>query len=151
MKFVFNRASWFAAGFGVLPAAFGQATNAVSPLLAPPLPDAGLSFFRVLGALVLVIGLFLGGVWFFKNWQRLAVQRGRAPKLNILETRSLGSRQAVFVIGYERERFLVAASPSGVSLLSHLPVAGEEDPSASEGNQPTPSFAQALAKVLKGK
>lgn len=127
------------------------ATNVFAPMITASSPGAGLSFIRVLGALALVIGLFLGGVWLFKNWQRLAVQRGRAPKLNIHETRSLGSRQAVFVVGYERERFLVACSPSGVTLLSHLPVANEEETDMPAGNQPTPSFAQALAKVLKGK
>lgn len=127
------------------------ATNSFAPLITASSPGAGLSFVRVLGALVLVIGLFLGGVWLFKNWQRLAVQRGRAPKLNILETRSLGNRHAVFVIGYERERFLISSSPTGVNLLSHLPVASEEEASTNEGNQPTPSFAQALAKVLKRK
>jgi flagellar biogenesis protein FliO len=129
----------------------GPATNSFAPLITASSPGAGLSFVRVLGALVLVIGLFLGGVWLFKNWQRLAVQRGRAPKLNILETRSLGNRHAVFVIGYERERFLISSSPTGVNLLSHLPVASEEEAPVNEGNQPTPSFAQALAKVLKRK
>ena len=129
----------------LLPAAFAQSTNS-----APPLPDAGLSLLRVFGALALVIGLFLGGVWLVKNWQRLSVQRGRAPKLNILETRSLGGRHAVFVVGYEQERFLIASSPAGVSLLSHLPNAAEDETPAPEKTTP-PSFAQALTRVLKGK
>ena len=86
----------------LLPAAFGQATNAITPLIAPPLPDAGLSFVRVLGALVLVIGLFLGGVWFFKNWQRLAVQHadGEVAAGHMLfqeHRRGVGER------GHERE------------------------------------------------
>jgi flagellar biogenesis protein FliO len=135
----------------LLPAAFAQSTNsAAPPLTAPPLPDAGLSLLRVFGALALVIGLFLGGVWLVKNWQRLSVQRGRAPKLNILETRSLGGRHAVFVVGYEQERFLIASSPAGVSLLSHLPNAAEDETPAPEKTTP-PSFAQALTRVLKGK
>ena len=118
--------------------------------MAPALPDAGLSLLRVFGALALVIGLFLGGAWVFKNGKRLAVQRGRAPKLNILETRSLGGRHSVSVIGYEQERFLIASSPAGVSLLSHLPNAAENETPAPEKTAP-PSFAQALAQVLKGK
>jgi flagellar biogenesis protein FliO len=95
--------------------------------------------------------LFLGGVWFFKNWQRLAVQRGRAPKLNILETRSLGGRQAIFVVGYNQERFLISSSPTGVNLLSHLPTATEGEPDSTGKTSPAPSFAQALTQVLKGK
>jgi len=136
----------------ILHSAFGQTTNsAATSLTAPALPDAGLSLLRVFGALALVIGLFLGGIWLVKNWQRLSVQRGRAPKLNILETRSLGGRHSVSVIGYEKERFLIATSPAGVSLISHLPNAVEAESPAPEKNVQPPSFAQALAQVLKGK
>src|SRR5579862_5035627 len=120
-------------------------TNFVSaPLTPPALPDAGVSFLRVMGALALVIGLFLGGVWLFKNWQRLAIQRGRAPKLSVLECRSLGGRHAIYVIGYEQQRFLISSSPGGVSLLSHLPVAGETTEPESSSK---PTFTQALTQV----
>jgi flagellar biogenesis protein FliO len=125
--------------------------SAAAPLAAPALPDAEFSFIRVLGALVLVIGLFLGGVWLVRNWQRVGGQRGRAPKLNVLETRSLGGRHAIYVVGYERERFLIASSPGGVNLLSHLATAGEDEPANSTSASPAPSFAQALTQVLKGK
>ena len=118
---------------------------------APAFPEAGVSLLRVTGALALVIGLFLGGAWFFKNWQRLALQRGQQPKLNILETRSLGARQAVFVVGYERQRFLVATSPAGVNLLSHLPDADAAETESAEKSAAPMSFGQALAQVLKRK
>ena len=117
------------------------------PLASPSLPDPGLSFVRVIGAFALVIGLFLGGVWWFRNWQRVTMRRGNAPKLNVLEMRSLGGRQAVYVVGYERERFLVSSSPTGVNLLTHLPAADEDEPAA----KASVSFAQALAHVLKRK
>ena len=122
------------------------------PLLAPSLPDAGLSLFRVFGALVLVLGLFLGGVWLFRNWQRLALQRGRLPKLSVVETRSLGGRQAIYVIGYEQERFLIASSAAGVSLLTHLPSAAPAgEAGANETPAPAQPFAATLAQMLKGK
>lgn len=127
----------------------GAQTNFVSaPLAPPPLPDAGVTFLRVMGALALVIGIFLGGVWLFKNWQRLAIQRGRAPKLNVLECRSLGGRHAIYVIGYEQQRFLISSSPGGVNLLSYLPAAGETTETESSSK---PTFTQALSQVLKGK
>jgi flagellar biogenesis protein FliO len=127
-------------------------TNYVSsPLVAPSLPEPSVSILRVMGALALVIGLFLGGVWFFKNWQRLTIQRGRAPKLSVLETRSLGGRHAIYVIGYEQERFLISSSPGGVNLLSHLPPATGNETVTNAGTPSTPSFAQALSQVLKGK
>ena len=128
---------------------FAQSTNA--PLSVPPFPEAGVSLVRVTGALALVLGLFLGGVWLFKNWQRLALQRPRQPRLNILETRSLGARQAVFVVAYEQQRFLVATSPAGINLLSHLPDAEPTEPAPVEKAAGPMPFAQALAQVLKGK
>ncbi|HEX9048887.1 MAG TPA: flagellar biosynthetic protein FliO, partial [Verrucomicrobiae bacterium] len=90
-------------------------------------------------------------VWFFKNWQRLTARHGRQPRLNICESRSLGARQAVFVVGYDKQRFLVAASPAGVNLLTHLPDAEPaESPGAENASAPM-SFAQALAHVLQKK
>ena len=116
------------------------------------MPDAGGSVLRVIGSLALVLGLFLGGVWLFKNWQRLAPKRGQQPKLNVLESRSLGARQGVCVLGYDKQRFLIATSPAGVTLLSHLPDAetGEATPATEPPAGPMP-FAQALAQVLKRK
>ena len=132
--------------------ALAQTTNvASSPLTAPGLPDASLSLIRVIGALALVIGLFLGGVWMVRNWQRAGGQGGRTAKLAILETRSLGNRQAIYVVGYERERFLIASSPGGVNLLSHLATAADGEPATGTGGTPAPSFAQALTQVLKNK
>ncbi len=131
---------------------FAQTTNTIAAVTTTNLPDPSASLLRVFGALALVLGLFLGGVWFYKNWRRLTLQRGQQPKLNIHETRPLGARQAIFVVGYDKQRFLVATSPAGVSLLSHLPDAEAvvEADAGAKTSAPMP-FAQALAQVLKGK
>ena len=126
-------------------------TNAPASPLELPMPAAGPSIIRVFGALALVLGIFFGGVWLFRNWQRLTIQRGRAPKLNVLETRPLGGKHALYVIGYDQERFLLSASPTGVTLITHLPASAEKDSADSTTTQAPPSFAQALTKVLKGK
>ena len=139
--------------FFIINSAFAQTTNSAAASSfnpAMPTPDIGVSLLRVMGALALVLGIFLACVWLFRNWQRLAVQRGRAPKLNVLEIRSLGGRQSIYVVGYEQERFLLASSPAGVNFLTHLPSAGNEGESAME-TKPQVSFAQALKQVLKGK
>jgi flagellar biogenesis protein FliO len=142
----------FIFSFFIFHSALAETTNSTLALPATgSFPDPTGSLLRILGAFVLVIGIFLGGVWLFKNWQRLAVQRGRAPKLNVLETRSLGGRHAVHVVGYEQERFLVAASPNGVSLLSHLPAVTENEQDSETKTGAAPSFAEALKQVLRGK
>jgi flagellar biogenesis protein FliO len=107
----------------------------------------GASLLRVVGALVVVVALFLAGVWLFKNWQRLALRKGAIPKLSVLEVRSLGQRQAIYVVGYEQQRMLIATSSGGVTLLSHLPAAGAEPPEKG----PKMSFAEAFQQVLARK
>ena len=135
------------------PAASAQTTNYVaSPVSVPSLPDAGASLFRVTGALALVIGIFLAGVWIYRNWQRVLRPRAQQPKLNVLEVRSLGGKHALYVVGYESERFLLASSPTGVNLVSPLPPADTATATAAEAEPPAPrlSFAESLAQVLKG-
>lgn len=114
---------------------------------AAPLPEVGASVLRVLGGLVFVLALFLGGVWLLRNWQRVVVQRGQAPKLNVLEVKSLGNRNALYVIGYEQQRLLLSSAPTGVTLVSHLPNA---EPGEAATPAP-PSFAEALQHVLARK
>ena len=127
------------AGSGPL---FGQVTN-----LAPShldLPSAEFSLLRVVGALALVVALFLLGIWCYRHWQRLTLSRGRAPKLSILEVRPLGNRTALYVVAYERERLLLASSPGGTQLLTHLPA--EEGEIAVKSQ---PDFANTLEEAFK--
>jgi flagellar biogenesis protein FliO len=128
--------------------ALGLIANAAeTPVTLPaPLPDTGAALFRVFGALLLVFALLFVGVWLVKNWQRLALRKGRAPKLRLLEAQSLGGRQGVYVLAYEQQRFLIAASPSGVALLSHLPESEPGTEPASAVAAPV-SFMQALQAV----
>src|SRR5687767_1199571 len=120
---------------------FAEAASAAStsllstnlPAVSPALPEASFSVIRVFGALVLVLALFLGGVWLFKNWQRLTLQRGRPSQLHILETRALGGKHALYVVGYQQQRLLIASSPGGVALVSHLPAADPVENVAAPG------------------
>ena len=122
---------------------------ALSPTVNTALPEVGLSLVRVLGALALVLALFFAGVWLFRNWQRLTIQRGRTPQLQILEMKSLGNRQAILVVGFQQQRMLLSSSPAGVTFLSHLP-AGEAEQGMAEGVA-TPTFGEALQQVLSRK
>ena len=123
--------------------------SAMSPAMNTALPEVGLSLVRVFGALALVLALFFAGVWLFRNWQRLAIQRGRAPQLQILEMKSLGNRQAILVVAFQQQRMLLSSSPAGVTFLSHLP-AGEAEQGTTE-NMAVPSFGDALQQVLSRK
>jgi flagellar biogenesis protein FliO len=135
------------------------ATDLTSPVAAtnalptPPLPglpaSAASSLFRVLGALALVLACFFAVVWLFRHWQRTVIAKGHAPKLNILETKSLGQRHAIYVIGYEQQRLLIAASPAGVTMLTTLPNAPVN--ATDETAAPKSSFGDALRQALQRK
>jgi len=97
---------------------------------------------------MLVIALFLGAIWLFKNWQRITVRGGHVQNLRVLEAKSLGPRNAVYVVGYQRERLLLSSGPSGVTLVAHLP---EADASESANAPASLSFSQALMQALTHK
>jgi flagellar biosynthetic protein FliO len=123
--------------------AVAAGTNTVS--IGNSAAEVGGSVVRMLAGLAFVLALFFGGIWIVRNWQRVSRVRGN-HKLNICEARSLGPRQGVYVVGYEQQRFLIAASPAGISLLSELPDAQQGSESVANG-APAP-FAQVLQSVL---
>jgi flagellar biogenesis protein FliO len=129
---------------GGAPFVFGQTNNLPAN---PPFPDVSFSVLRVLGALALVLALFLAGVWFFKNWQRFLGRTGRAPKLSVLEVKPLGNRHSLYVVGYEKQRLLLASSPTGITLVSQLPDAVTDETLSSSQSD----FAATLQQVLNRK
>jgi flagellar biosynthetic protein FliO len=112
-----------------------------------PGPDVGSSIARLLGALGIVLALFFGGVWLSRNWQRFTRNAGRSSDLRVLDMKSLGPRQAVWVVGFQRQRFLVGSSAAGVQLLAELPQAAEIEPMPQPAAQ-TVDFAEAFRRVL---
>jgi len=119
------------------------------PPISPALPDASFSVIRVFGALVLVLGLFLAGVWLFRNWQRLALRRGQPSQLQILEMKALGGRHALYVVGYQQQRLLLASSPAGVALVSHLPAADATE--VEPAKLSSENFVQVLQQAVQAK
>lgn len=121
-------------------------TNSL-PVLSSSGSSAAVSVFRVFGALCLVFALFFGAAWLYRNWSRLAPGRGGQRKLHLVEARSLGGRQSVLVIAYDKQRFLIGSTPQGMTLLSHLPESGEADLPANGSIVPVP-FTDALMQAL---
>lgn len=128
--------------------ASAAAPNAEPQTLSSALPDMGAAVIRLLGALAIVLAVFFGGVWLFRNWQRLAIKKGRAPRLNILEAKSLGNRQAIYIVGYDQQRFLVSSSSAGINLLATLP---DSETAAEPAPAPASAFLQTLQQALSPK
>ena len=129
----------------------GPLTSTNLPPAPPALPDASFSVIRVFGALVFVLALFLAGVWLFKNWQRFARGRGGSAHLQVLEMRALGAKHVLYVVGYQQQRLLLAASPAGVALVSHLPAAEPTELPAAPGAGNDANFVHALQQAVQGK
>ncbi len=135
------------AGLGLVLIAGAASAAEITTPPGDSLSGNGLSVLRVFGGLVFVLALFLGVVWLLRNWQRAIAPRGQLPKLNVLEAKSLGNRNTLYVVGYEQQRLLVSSSPTGVTLVSHLPNAELGEPAVPV----PPSFAEALQQVLTRK
>jgi len=132
---------------------FAQPVAVPAPAALAGSGSAALALFRVVGALALVLTLFFVGLWVWRNWQRLVITKGRMPKLAVCEVKSLGARHTLYVIGYERQRMLVAASPTGITLLTALPPAAvaEEASQPEAGAIPNSSFGALLFQAATRK
>ena len=112
---------------------------------ASAVPSMGVAVFRMVGSLAIVIALFFAGAWIFRNSHRFSRAANQQRKLQVLEARSLGPRQAVYVVAYEQQRLLIGSSSQGLSLLTQLPD-GAAQP---DGERIVPvSFGEALMQAL---
>lgn len=105
-----------------------------------PSTDLLMVFVRMLGALLLVVALLVGGAWLFKRSRFFALYQGGPTRLKVIESRSLGARTSLMVVGYSQQRFLIAVSATGTTVLSTLPDAPADEGTASK----TSSFAEHL-------
>jgi flagellar biogenesis protein FliO len=152
MRFLCYRFTACAAVLLAMPSGFAQLTNAPAALALSSSTSGPAAVMRVFGALALVLAVFFGGLWIVRNWQRFRVSQGRAPKLAVFETRSLGPRHTLYVVGYEQERMLIAASPAGVAMLTNLPRAEEEpEPQLAPATKSAPANFGVLLQALAGK
>ena len=118
-----------------------------APITAPP--SIGFSVLRMIGALCLVFSLLFGGVWFYRNSSRFAGMRGKTTKLKVIESRALGHRHSIFVVGYDNQRLLLSTSPTGVTMLTHLPEATATEIEAEAVNDTAaPNFSMAFLHAL---
>jgi len=109
---------------------------------------------RIVGALMIVMAILLGGAWWFRKSRLFGLMPAQSSHLNVIETRSLGSRHALHVVEYGSKRFLIADSPAGTNFLTDLEKleeeATEELDEATEKFSPG-SFAGKLKTLLERK
>ncbi len=123
---------------------FGADAPTLKPL-TPPSSSFGVAFFRMIGSLAFVVAIFFGGAWMFRNMHRFRQTGSPARKLQVLEAKSLGARQAVYVVAFEQQRMLIGSSAQGLTLLTHLP---DGEPQAETERIVPVSFGEALMQAL---
>jgi flagellar biogenesis protein FliO len=82
--------------------------------------DAAPSGWRALGSMLLVLGLAGGGLWAFRKWGAGKLPGSGGGRLKVDETLALGDRRFVAILRVDEERFLIALSPNGVTLMTRL-------------------------------
>lgn len=103
------------------------------PTQAKPEPPP--SGWRAVGSLLVVVGLAGGGLWAFRKWGAKRLPGSGGGRLHVEETLALGDRRFVSILRADDEKFLLALSPQGITLLARL--------DSVEAGGPT-DFAQAL-------
>ncbi|MBI4911549.1 MAG: FliO/MopB family protein [Acidobacteria bacterium] len=102
----------------------------------PTLPPEGPSALRAFGSLVLVLGVAGAGLWALRRWGLKRIPGSGGGRLKVEESLALGDRRFVSILRAEEERFLIALSPAGITLLARL-----EGPHAESA-----VFAEALSR-----
>ncbi|HEX7860673.1 MAG TPA: FliO/MopB family protein [Verrucomicrobiae bacterium] len=123
------------------------AENVAATAAAPAVPSMGAAVFRMVGSLAVVIALFFAGAWLFRNMHRFKAGQSNQRKLQVLEGKSIGPRQAIYVVAYEQQRLLIGSTAQGLTLLMHLPEGQTQTETSSERIVPV-SFGEALMHAL---
>lgn len=108
---------------------------------------------RIFGALLIVTAILFGGAWWFRKSRMFGLVSARSSHLNVIETRSIGSRHALHVVEYGSKRFLIADSPAGTNYLTDLEKLNDssEEIDKTSGNLSPVSFAEKLKTLLERK
>jgi flagellar protein FliO/FliZ len=97
-------------------------------------PDLVPSVWRMLGGLVVVLGLLLGLAWLLR---RGAIAKRGSGVLSVETALPLGDRRSLVIVAVEGRRLLIGLSQHQVSLVTEL-------------QTPAPAFAQVLQKATAG-
>jgi flagellar protein FliO/FliZ len=98
----------------------------IAGLAGAPAASSGELILRMFGGMLLVLAVMFAAVWALKRWRFLPGANGGKAHLKLVESKTIGARQSIMVVGYDEKRFLVATTSQGVSLLTNLPDAAPE-------------------------
>lgn len=117
-------------------------TNVLTSPAAMPLGQSPVAdLFRVLGTVCLLLGVAWIALYWLRDrpWMRGTLQR--RMRLRVEETRPIGNRALLHLVACGDQQFLVASSPSGVTLIADVVPSDPSTPRFDEvlRGTPTPS------------
>jgi len=77
----------------------------------------GIDWFRMGASMVLVLGLLAAMFWMLKRMKRLQIQHKGAPRLEVLETLSVGPRQKMALVRVGAHQVLVGMTATQFTAL----------------------------------
>jgi len=112
--------------------------------------DLMASWLKMFGALITVLSVFFLGVLIFKKYGTLLQNKASQGQLKVLECRALNQRNAVYVLDYCGERFLVATGQQGSPEVRPLKMSFEDELSEASGSvaKPDEGFSGEIKKAM---
>lgn len=92
----------------------------------------GMEVLRMLGSMIVVIGLLLAVLWSLKRMQSKMLTSGQADRrLQVLETLGVGTRQKIALVRVDEHEILISITPTQINTLgqwkvTHLEPLGAE-------------------------
>ena len=100
----------------------GSAAHSASaaPVTGAAGDSVAVASVRMLGMLALIIAGVLGAGRWLRHSRMLGSWKTPQARLQIVETRSVGQRQALCLVACDQREWLVAVGPTGIQMLSPL-------------------------------
>jgi flagellar protein FliO/FliZ len=108
-------------------------------------------YYKVLGSLLLVLGVLAGVAYGLKRWSGLLGQTSSNDQIQILTRLALGPKHYLVLIQIQGQQWLLGISPDGIRMLAA--VNKPEDSQAVEAptpaeTEPRPRFQAVLNKFI---
>ena len=113
---------WILSALAWVPAAAILA-DAPASVAAGATGSVAAASIRMVGILALMIAAVVGGGQWLRRSRLLGSWKTPQARLSILETRSLGQRQALCLVACDHREWLVSVGPSGIQMLAPLQAA----------------------------
>lgn len=135
----------------LLPCSALVAQTMEMPKPDPTLPsgnDLMVSWLRMMGAFIIVLAIFFGGVTLFKKYGNILQHTSKQGLLQVLEVKRLDQKNALHLIECQGEHFLVTSGQGGSPGIMPLKRKASNDTMAPV--EPSVDFQGAISRAMQG-